>query len=207
MRLLFLGQLPCSVHFHSSRASSRGFPTLFHYLFVAKKVAKSAGLVLAAGRSIARFTKPLKTHSSALLSVTPSSSNTTRFTTADRGRRSARLERLRPLRRPGCRESPISSIFKLIEYIFFVSKVVLFRNTYILLPLLFPTALFCLLLPDSSHSTAQAVLASVSSRQGGTWGGKVKYILPQAFAIVMWRGDDRREEDRVRRQACEGPSE
>src|SRR6056297_2640880 len=101
MRLLFLGQLPCSVHFHSSRASSRGFPTLFHYLFVAKKVAKSAGLVLAAGRSSARFTKPLKTHSSALLTVASSSSNTTRFATADRGRRSARSERQRPLRRPG----------------------------------------------------------------------------------------------------------
>gem|GEM_PF-3869333 len=141
------------------------------------------------GRSIARFTKPLKTHSSALLPVASSSSNTTRFTTADRGRRSARLERLRPLRRPGYRKSPISSIFKLIEYIFFVSKVVLFRNTYILLPLLFPTALFCLLLPDSSHSTAQAVLASVSSRQGGTWGRRWKFILTQAFAIVMWRGE------------------
>ena len=66
-----------------------------------KRVEKAAGLVLAAGRSSARFTKPLKTHSSALLSVTPSSSNTTRFATADRGRRSARFERRRPLRRPG----------------------------------------------------------------------------------------------------------
>src|SRR6056297_438930 len=54
-------------------------PTLFHHLFVAKKVAKSAGLVLAAGRSNARFTKPLKTHSSSLHPVAPSSSNTTRF--------------------------------------------------------------------------------------------------------------------------------
>ena len=62
---------------------------------------KAAGLVLAAGRSSARFTKPLKTHSRALLAVASSSSNTTRFTTADRGRRSARLERQRPLRRPG----------------------------------------------------------------------------------------------------------
>src|SRR6056297_1391246 len=101
MRLLFWGKLPCSVHFHSSSAGARAFPTLFHYLFVAKKVAKSAGLVLAAGRSSARFTKPLKTHSSALLSVTPSSSDTTRFATADCGRRSARFERQRPLRRPG----------------------------------------------------------------------------------------------------------
>src|SRR6056297_2163025 len=101
MRLLFLGQLPCSVHFHSSRAGALSLPTLFHYLFVAKKGGKSAGLVLAAGRSSARFTKPLKTHSSALLTVASSSSNTTRFTTADRGRRSARFERRRPLRRPG----------------------------------------------------------------------------------------------------------
>src|SRR6056297_1010940 len=46
-------------------------PTLFHHLFVAKKVAKSAGLVLAAGRSNARFTKPLKTHSSSLHPVAP----------------------------------------------------------------------------------------------------------------------------------------
>src|SRR6056297_401989 len=106
MRLLFLGQLPCSVHFHSSGASALSLTTLFHYLFVAKKVAKSAGLVLAAGRSSARFTKPLKTHSSALLSVTPSSSNTTRFTTADRGRRSAHFERQRPLRRPGIDNMP-----------------------------------------------------------------------------------------------------
>src|SRR6056297_1882031 len=102
MRLLFLGQLPCSVHFHSSRASSRGLPTLFHSLFERpKRVEKAAGLVLAAGRSSARLTKPLKTLSSALLSVTPSSSNTTRFATADRGRRSARFERRPPLRSPG----------------------------------------------------------------------------------------------------------
>jgi len=71
----------------------------------------------------------------------------------------------------------------------------------------FPTDILNRVLPNASHSTAQAALASVSSRRGGTWGGKVKFILPQAFAIVMWRGDDRREEDRVRRQACEGPSE
>ena len=71
----------------------------------------------------------------------------------------------------------------------------------------FATDILNRVLPNASNSTAQAALASVSSRRGGTWGGKVKFILPQAFAIVMWRGDDRREEDRVRRQACEGPSE
>jgi len=91
------------------------------------------------GRSNARFTKPLKTHSSSLHPVAPSSSNTTRFATAERGRRSARLERLRPLRRPGYRKSPISSIFKLIEYAFFPG--LCYSETLFILPLfLFPVA-------------------------------------------------------------------
>ena len=101
----------------SFSASSRGLPTLFHYLFVAKKVAKSAGLVLAAGRSSARFTKPLKTHSSALLTVASSSSNTTRFATADRGRRSARSERQRPLRRPGMKNMPARRMLLWCEFL------------------------------------------------------------------------------------------
>src|SRR6056297_3838556 len=119
--------IPCFFS-RSFRASALGLPTLFHppldyargiafcrptppYALsfvggtgshgVRSGKAKSAGLVLAAGRSSARLTKPLKTHSRALLAVASSSSNTTRFATADRGRRSARSERQRPLRRPG----------------------------------------------------------------------------------------------------------
>jgi len=53
----------------------------------------------------------------------------------------------------------------------------------------FPTDILNRVLPNASNSTAQAALASVSSRRGGTWGRRGKFILPQAFAIVMWRGE------------------
>src|SRR6056297_2032297 len=90
------------VHFSLSVPALGALPQYSFTLFERpKRVEKAAGLVLAAGRSSARFTKPLKTHSSALLTVASSSSNTTRFATSDRGRRSARFERRRPLRRPG----------------------------------------------------------------------------------------------------------
>jgi len=54
-------------------------PTIFHCYFLSDQ--KVTGLVLAACRSITRFAKPLKTHSSSLLTVASSSSNTTRFAT------------------------------------------------------------------------------------------------------------------------------
>src|SRR6056297_541029 len=51
---------------------SGAFPQYSFTLFERpKRVEKAAGLVLAAGRSNARFTKPLKTHSSSLHPVAP----------------------------------------------------------------------------------------------------------------------------------------